>query len=286
MTTVSVVIPTYNRAEQLSKCLHSLVEQTFTDFEVLICDDGSTDNTYQIVENFSRKLKLNYIWSNNFGGPARPRNIGIAKASGKYVAFLDSDDWWTQDKLEKSVQALENGYDLVYHDLYIVKQRSTNPRISSTLGTRQTNLPVFDDLLFNGNIIPNSSVVIRTSIIKSISGFSEDYGLIAAEDYDCWLRVAKITNLFYQLPQCLGFYLIGNDSISGVNKTLLYIPKILTLYSCELGKITPMWACYQLARAYYLKKEKIKFLYYFHLSIANKSSPKLLAKLIFMKLLI
>jgi glycosyltransferase involved in cell wall biosynthesis len=119
---VSVIVPTFNRARDIGRCLESLAQQTFRDFEVLVCDDGSKDNTREIVERFKDRLELQYRWEENFGGPARPRNIGLSLARGEYVAFLDSDDWWMPRKLEQSVRYLDAGADLVYHDLYFAKR--------------------------------------------------------------------------------------------------------------------------------------------------------------------
>ena len=116
----SVVIPTYNRARDIPRCLDSLVLQELQDFEVLICDDGSTDDTASVVENYSHLLDITYSYGENSGGPARPRNRGISLANAPYIAFLDSDDWWAPAKLRLSLEALNAGADVVSHDLYLV----------------------------------------------------------------------------------------------------------------------------------------------------------------------
>lgn len=95
---VSIVIPTYNRANDLRRCLFSLVSQTYRNFEVIVCDDGSTDDSEVVVKEFQFSLKINYYHLKNFGGPSRPRNFGIQKAKGKYIALLDSDGWWAPKK--------------------------------------------------------------------------------------------------------------------------------------------------------------------------------------------
>src|SRR5437763_1133783 len=94
----SVVIPTYNRAAELERCLESLIAQTFHDFEVLISDDGSTDRSADVARAFSDRLTIQYRWSEHWGGPARPRNLGIRHAASEWVCFLDSDDWWYPTK--------------------------------------------------------------------------------------------------------------------------------------------------------------------------------------------
>ena len=90
---VSIIIPTYNRAEDLKRALKSVFDQTFRDYEVLVMDDGSIDNTREVVEKI-KDARLRYERDENFGGPAVPRNRGLRLALGKYIAFLDSDDWW------------------------------------------------------------------------------------------------------------------------------------------------------------------------------------------------
>ncbi len=208
---VSVIIPTYNRANDLDRCLKSLQNQTYKKFEVLVCDDGSTDNTEEIVEKYKSVLTVQYIKDENFGGPARPRNNGIKKANGNVVAFLDSDDWWYPNKLEVSVINLEN-YDLVYHNLD--KYYSVNKSKGRIYG-RELYGDIAKDLLVNNNGIPNSSVVIRKSIVDVIGFISEDKNLIAVEDSDYWLRATFVTNKFKFIDESLGAYWIGgNISVS------------------------------------------------------------------------
>lgn len=213
---VSVVIPTFNRARDLERCLQSLVGQSYQNFEVRVCDDGSTDNTAAIAKSFSDVLDIHYETATNFGGPARPRNRGINAARGEVIAFLDSDDWWTPDKLARSVQALSFGADLVYHDLYIVRsegQAAFTTRIRAT----SPRHPMFSALLCTGMSIPNSSVVVRRELLLSIGGVSEDRDLISIEDYDTWIRISKLTEKFHRLPECLGYYWQGGGNISAAS---------------------------------------------------------------------
>ena len=121
---ISVIIPTYNRNESLKRCIQSVIFQTYQNFEILVMDDGSTDGTKEIVTDFNDP-RIIYEWDDNWGGPAKPRNRGIKKSSGEFIAFLDSDDWWLPKKLEESVVVLEKGSDLVYHQLYMVKKTNS-----------------------------------------------------------------------------------------------------------------------------------------------------------------
>ena len=208
---VSVVIPTYNRARELRRCLDSLVAQSYRDFEVLICDDGSTDETATVATAFETRLELTYYWAENFGGPARPRNIGLNRARGIYVAFLDSDDWWAPRKLEMSVPRLDAGSDVVYHDLR--EARSTRQRLYWRRSrVRRLNAPVFQDLLLNGNALNTSSIVLRRDLLLRAGGFSEHPELIAWEDYDAWLQVAKLTDRFERLDEARTYWAGGGHS--------------------------------------------------------------------------
>jgi glycosyltransferase involved in cell wall biosynthesis len=251
---VSVIVPTYNRAADLRRCLDSLVGQTFKDFEVLVCDDGSTDNTAVVVAPYKDALKLTYHWDENFGGPARPRNTGLRLARGNYVAFLDSDDWWAPRKLAESVRRLDAGADFVYHDLHIA--RSSRQKIYwRRQRTRALAAPAYDDLLLNGNAICNSSVVLRRDILLAAGGFSEDRALIAWEDYDTWLRVARATDRFVRIDQTLGYYWFGGGNISSPRQLLVNLKRFSELYFDTIADspkpLPPAWFHYLLGQAKY-----------------------------------
>lgn len=251
---VSVIIPTFNRAHDIGRCLESLVRQTFKDFEVLVCDDGSTDGTAAIVESYKPRLAVDYHWAPNFGGPARPRNTGVRLARGEYLAFLDSDDWWTDEKLEQSVEYLQRGADFVYHDLYIAHRR-TQKSYWRRSGSRQVGQPVFDDLLMHGNAINNSSVVVRSELLRAIGGFAEDRELIAAEDYDAWLRVAQRSDAFVRIPRTLGYYWMGDGNLSNPRRTLRTSEALEVRYAQEFARVRaaqPLdWLSYAKARAHF-----------------------------------
>jgi glycosyltransferase involved in cell wall biosynthesis len=248
---VSVVVPTYNRAPDIARCLDSLVAQSYRDFEVLVCDDGSKDDTREVVESFTDRLHIEYHWAENWGGPARPRNVGLAKARGEYLAFLDSDDWWMPEKLARSVAALDAGADVVYHDLFFVDkvgQRNFGRRQR----TATLRAPVFEQLLRMGNVIANSSVVLRTDLLRDIGGLSEERALIACEDFDAWLRLARRTDRFVRVDGCLGFYWLGGGNISSAQRTLVNLARLDELYLRQrTTRRRPAWYHYMLGFAYY-----------------------------------
>jgi len=253
---ISVVIPTYNRAKDLPRCLDSLIAQDFQDFEVLICDDGSTDDTSTVVAKYTHLLDITYCYCEHFGGPARPRNRGIALASSPYIAFLDSDDWWTPAKLRLSLEALDAGADIVSHDLYIVTKPNQSI-FSKIVRSRELNSPVFDDLLAHGNGLLNSSVVVRKCLLVEIGGISEELNLIPYDDFDTWLRISKLTNKFKRIPYTLGYYWMGGGNISSEDKYMHILQVLRARYASEFKILARHYNFYWINFAegrYYFKR--------------------------------
>ena len=250
---VSVVIPTYNRAADLRRALRSVIGQTWVNWEALVVDNHSTDNTREMVESFQdRRIRL--VSVHNYGVIAVSRNFGVANSSGPYVAFLDSDDWWTPTKLADCVRRCEAGADLVYHDLYLVW--SPRQRIYwRRRRTRALTAPAYDDLILKGNAICNSSVVVRRDVFARIGGFSEDPSLVAWEDYDAWLRIAKVTERFERLARPLGYYWMGGGNMTSAERTLRIFPRVRELYFApgreRRNQKLPAWYHYGLGLAYY-----------------------------------
>jgi glycosyltransferase involved in cell wall biosynthesis len=215
---VSIIIPTYQSCNRLKIALNSVLSQTYNNYEVLIMDDGSTDGTSEMVHSF-KDPRIFYNWQTNSGGPAKPRNRGIKLAKGNWVAFLDSDDIWKPDKLQICMEYTNNQVDLIYHDLEII---SSIPRIfrRKIIRTRKLKKPVLIDLLLNDNLIGNSSVLVRKNLLDKVGGINENRNLVAAEDYNTWLRIARLTDQFIYLPLRLGYYFIHSDCLSNKDMSL------------------------------------------------------------------
>lgn len=214
--TFSVVIPTYNRAEKLGKTIDSVLSQSFSDFEILVMDDGSSDKTAELIASFGDP-RIIYTWEKNFGGPSKPRNRGIKLARAPWLCFLDADDWWMPNKLQACFDHLHDDVDFLYHDLVL-----SNDGLSGFKKIKSRNLqkPVLRDLLLRGNGIGNSSVVVRRKILEKIGGIDESVEMIAAEDFNTWLRVAGVTDKFTYLPMVLGYYLEHEQNISKKNMAI------------------------------------------------------------------
>lgn len=252
---VSVIIPTFNRSVELKRCLESLASQTYKNFEVIVCDDGSTDNTMEVTFEFSSRLDIKYSFENNSGGPAKPRNRGIKISSddATIIAFLDSDDWWYPKKLEECVKYIKE-YDLVYHDLDMY--RSENKKVGVVKGRKMKN-PILEDLLIFGNGIPNSSVLIKKSLINIVGDFDEDKRLIATEDADYWIRVSQYSNKFFYLNKSLGAYWIGNNiSVNPmqVEKMIFLLNNYITLLPNKKAILAHAIQTFNNARTYHQLK--------------------------------
>jgi glycosyltransferase involved in cell wall biosynthesis len=209
---VSVVIPTYNHACYLGRALQSVLDQTYTNWEAIVIDNHSTDNTDEIIARFVDQRITIYKIHNN-GVIAVSRNVGIRAAKGEWVAFLDSDDWWTADKLQVCFDCINDKDDLVYHDLEIVIDHRRFFR-RRKIKSWQVKPPVLIDLLVKGNAIATSSTVVRKKFLTQLKGMSESSDMVAAEDYNTWLRIAQLTDGFRYVSKRLGFYQLHNQGSS------------------------------------------------------------------------
>lgn len=193
MDTVSVIIPTWNRSEVLVKSVRSALTQSFAPLEVLVCDDGSTDRSYELVLEMNDP-RVVWIAGQHSGLPAVPRNRGIAQSKGSWIAFLDSDDVWIPEKLEKQISlAKMTGCKAVCcNALRFVPGQGI---VGDYIDWHKDRI-TFKDLLHVNNVICSSSLIHR-SIFASVHGFPENIKLKALEDYALWLRIAMQSDFAY-----------------------------------------------------------------------------------------
>ncbi|MCK5533663.1 glycosyltransferase family 2 protein [bacterium] len=193
---ISVIIPTYNRQEFLKIALQSVLNQTLQDFELLIIDDGSTDNTREMVKSFNNQ-KIKYFYQKN-QGVSSARNRGIKLAQAPFISFLDSDDTWKKEKLAIQYKTMtENHQYLLSHteELWYKNAKILNPR--KIHKKQQGN--VFPQSLKLCAISP-STVMIKKDLFDFIGLF--DQNLLVCEDYDLWLRFTAIFPVLL-IPQIL-----------------------------------------------------------------------------------
>lgn len=200
---VSVVIPTFNRAHLLLRAVQSVLNQTFTDFELIIVDDASTDNTQEVVESFG-DLRIRYIKHEQNKGGGASRNTGIEAARGEFIAFLDSDDEWMPTKLEIQVAALSQAGPEVGFVICGMRSLSTMDGLSYSsekIATAQGN--IVSDLLEGTVRWHLCGLMARTSKVMAIGGF--DPLLASAQDWDFIFRLSQ-TCLATSVPNILAVY--------------------------------------------------------------------------------
>lgn len=183
---VSVVIPTYNRARLLRRAIQSVLAQTFTDFEILIVDDGSTDDTPAVVEGFD-DARIRYLPQPENAGVSAARNRGLREARGAFIAFLDSDDTWYPHKLALQVPQMRDLPDDV--GLLYCGVENDDGRGNCSLVTPTHRGDLYRQLLLSNVLHGTSGVMIRRAVVATAGFFDE--GIPAIEDYDYWLRVAR-----------------------------------------------------------------------------------------------
>jgi len=209
MPVVSIVIPTYNHANFLITALQSILKQTYTEWEAIVVNNYSDDNTIEVVNNFNDpRIKL--INFQNHGIIAAGRNKGIAISRGEYIAFLDSDDIWYPGKLKESIGLLEKGFDLVCHGEFWVKDENSKRNIIYGPEKRAR----YRSLLFNGNCISTSATVVRKNSLDKAGNFCESPDLVTAEDYDLWLKLSMNGARIGFIKKILGEYRIHNANHS------------------------------------------------------------------------
>ena len=248
---VSIVIPTYNCAPLLRRAIQSVIDQTHTNWEVIVIDNYSSDNTDEVIAKFNEP-RITHLKVHNHGVIAHSRNHGLRLAKGKWLAFLDADDWWMPEKLALSVQVLQSGSDIVYHDL--VRAGPKRPLISKKIIlSRDVKPPVYQNLVECGNALLNSSVVIRRNILQKVGELSENRNLIGGEDLEYWLRIAKVTDNFRRLPEALGYYWIGNANTFSPERAINCLTELrANHFDRTYDQMSPAWVAFALAKANYV----------------------------------
>ncbi|MBM3962338.1 MAG: glycosyltransferase family 2 protein [Planctomycetes bacterium] len=216
---VTVVIPAWQAGEFLAATLDSLRAQTTPPEAVVVVDDGSTDATAKIaVDGGATLLRQDHR------GPGAARNRGVAHATTEFVAFLDADDCYAPDKLERSVEVLEEiGAACLATDAWVVRGGRIDARKNQR---RQVPTVLTTERLLKGSPVICSSVVARRRAVLEVGGFDEHPDLIATEDFDLWLRMSEREPLAY-LGEPLTFYRVHQGSLSANERFLRGVDRIL-----------------------------------------------------------
>jgi glycosyltransferase involved in cell wall biosynthesis len=211
---VSVIMPAYNAEKYLAQSVESALSQTVDNIEIIIVDDGSSDNTLHIANSFGAPVT---VYSRENGGAAAARNFGVEKANGEWVAFLDADDLWEPNKLELQLESV-HGFSWSHTDSIFIGDGHDGSVRASDLTPKYAG-KVIPKLVVN-NFVGTSTVLMKKDVYLKVGGFDES--LRALQDWDFWLRLAAQYDLAY-VPEVLAQYRVHAASTSrSARKTLPY----------------------------------------------------------------
>jgi len=237
----SAVISAYNKDEFIGKTIESVLKQTCQDFELIVIDDGSTDNTRNIVCAYT-DARIRYFHQPHSGLPAVSRNKSMSFSRGKYIAFLDGDDIWVKNKLEKCHKALEESPDAklvchneaIMHGGRILRRTSYGPYVTD----------MYKKLILEGNCLHPSAVAIHRDVyFRDGFRFSEEKKLFAIEDYEFWIRLSKAYPFLY-IPDVLAYYRVNDKGIF-LEYTESNTLNMLSLLDAHFAKLDPRDRCIQ-----------------------------------------
>ncbi len=222
---VSIIMPSYNTAKYIKDSINSVIEQTYKNWELIIVDDCSSDNTDEVVKQFNDD-RIKYFKNETNSGAAVSRNRALKEAKGKWIAFLDSDDLWHKEKLEKQINFMEkNGYIFTYTDYRIQLNDVWEPYIITA--PNMVNLRKLYNYCYFSTI---TAMYDRETV-----GLIQIADIRKNNDYAMWFEIMKKAGKAYRLPECLAYYIKHENSISSGSKLKL-IKYHYLLYRQVLGK--------------------------------------------------
>jgi len=234
---VSVITPMYNAEKYILETIQSVIQQTYKNWEMIIVDNKSTDNSILIVKSVEDKrikvVNLEY----NSGGPARPRNIGIDNAKGEYIAFLDADDVWLPKKLEKQIRFLNKNknVDICYTFANIIDEYS----VEKNKIRKSKFKKLLDFFLSKKNVLYYINYVNINSVVMKVEKqlkFDEDENLVAVEDWKYWINSQNNGKIIHCLDEILLNYRVHDSSISQRNSDIVYRKSLYLLSLLMLKK--------------------------------------------------
>ena len=201
---VSVIIPMYNKEKYIEQCLKSVIDQTYSNLEIIIIDDASNDNSLKLVKNINdNRIKIIELKENVGAGSARNRGIEIS--TGDYICFLDADDYWALDKLEKQVKFIEeNNYAFIYGSYdYVKNKRRKKAKVPQNMNYNQ---------LLKNHAIFTSTVMLNMKYLKKTDIYMPK--LLGGEEYVTWWKILKTGITAYGITDTLSMYRVGEKSLS------------------------------------------------------------------------
>jgi glycosyltransferase involved in cell wall biosynthesis len=264
---VSIVIPTYNRARLLRRAVQSILNQTYQNFEIIIVDDCSNDNTENVVKSFPDE-RIRYIRHEKNKGAVVARNGGIKAARGEYIAFQDSDDEWLPEKLEKQMKAFENGppnLGVVYTSFWLID--GSTKTYSPPSYVKRTEGEIHDALL-EVNFIGTPTVVVKKECFEKAGLFKS---LPRLQEWDLWIRISEHYSFSHVNEPLVNAYLQPDSISRNTNAFIIarkYIlekyfeeiskkPKILRRHYFEIGTLHCLNGEIEAGRSYFFKAIRI-----------------------------
>ncbi len=188
---ISVIICTFNREKYISEAIDSVLKQTYPNFEIIVIDDASTDNTEQVLTQYKNNPKIKIFKNEQNLGISKSRNRGVSLATGEYIAMLDSDDYWTDTKkLEKQAEILNKNKDvaIVGSSIRVILDRNSKLEELQKYKYKTRDVQIRKKML-GKNQIAQSSVLFRKNVFEEFGGYDESYEV--AEDFDLWLKIGR-----------------------------------------------------------------------------------------------
>lgn len=221
----------WNRADLIEQTLRSALAQSYADFELIVVDDGSTDDSAERAEAL-RDPRIRVLRHAHSGLPAVARNAGLRAARGQYLAFLDSDDEWCTDKLEQQRQLLDARPDAGM--VYGLASYYDGRRERGVCGPKVARITesIFERLLLDGNFIQTSSVLLRRDVCEQVAGFNESAQCRAVEDFDLWLRVTRHYPALF-IPSVITRYRVHAGSLSHDRRQMVAKVRAVIAANCQ-----------------------------------------------------
>lgn len=188
---VSVIMPAFNAGKYIESAIISVQQQTFTAWKLIIVDDGSTDDTAEIIKRLAvHDQRISYYYQAN-AKQGKARNLAISKSNGDYLTFLDADDLWTTDKLQRQLSYMQQrpDIDLLFSCGYYLDEKQI---IDLNIVVKEWRWETDRDTMIAGNQIPILSVMVKRKALLAVGGFNEQLEIQNAEDYHLWLRLLKV----------------------------------------------------------------------------------------------
>lgn len=243
MKKVSIIIPIYNSEKNLSECINSVLNQTYKNLEIIIVDDKSTDRSIDIVKKIKdKRIKLIELKENS--GAAIARNKGIELSTGNYICFLDSDDYWYPEKIQKQLDFIKDKAFIYSEYLYLKPNKTHKASVPKSL--------TYEQLLKNSAIF-TSTVMLNMEYLNKEDIYMPN--IRRGQDYGAWYKILKKINNAYGMQEVLAIYRVGNKSLSS-NK-LIAMKRTWNLYKTEKIPLLKRFYCF-ICYAYNAVKRRIK----------------------------